>query len=159
VRLGLHSARTVPTRRPTERKQDCVNGKEQTMTRTWVLLAGLVLFAPAVDADGMIQGDPGWGQPVIGMPSEPLGPAALVAQPLPDHHVGVLPTGGLAAIQMPPGPLLDIATQIAQCLDAIRGTPGTGEQFDDLMAQVSARVHETLNALLTPAGTGIFLAQ
>jgi hypothetical protein len=148
------------------------------MTRAWVLLAGLVLFAPTVGAE--IQQGGWWESPLPGIALEALGPLQPAAWPQEAigfvealHLIGgpeyVLPGGGLvliemppaglAAIQMPPGPLSDIATQTAQYIDAIRGMTGAGGQFDNPMAQVSTSVHEAFSTLLPPAGGGISMAQ
>jgi hypothetical protein len=150
----LRSARIVSTRRLPEKKQDCVNGKEETMTRTWVLLIGLALFTPAVDAADMTQGyEPWWPQPgyFVGFPPAEglVGPGYALS------NWG----SALNPAQTQPGLLLDIATQIAQRLDAMSGMTGAGGQLDNLMARVSASVHEALNSLPVPASTGILMAQ
>jgi hypothetical protein len=143
------------------------------MIRIWVLLAGLVLFVPTVDAE--VYGvEPWWGQPLPG------GPWLLVAEPgslvvglLPDYHVDVPPEGGLLApihdvldwgnaldpMQIQSGAAVDLSAQIAECLSAVQGIPGAGSQSAHLMAQRSAGMHETLNSLPVPAGTGVFMAQ
>jgi hypothetical protein len=62
-------------------------------------------------------------------------------------------------MQIQSGAAVDLSAQIAECLSAVQGIPGAGSQSAHLMAQRSAGMHETLNSLPVPAGTGVFMAQ